>query len=75
MLLDVVHVIDDDINEIDQTFVLVAEIGPDVPDRFVCFQSQPEQINCGKRRSATQITIVDNDRKSYWGVSPKIMRY
>ena len=48
MLLDVVHVIDDDINEIDQTFVLVAEIGPDVPDRFVCFQSQPEQITVAK---------------------------
>jgi hypothetical protein len=61
VIVDVVRVIDDDINEIDQTFVVVAEIGPDVPDRFVCFQSQPEQINCGQRHSATQITIVDND--------------
>ena len=55
--------IDDDIDEIEQTFALVAEIGDDVPDRFACFQRQVGDTNCYGRTGATEIRIMDNDSK------------
>ena len=52
---------DDEINEFDQSFILLAEIGDDVPERFVCFQGQAVDIGCMGRAGATEIKIVDND--------------
>ena len=59
------EVIDDDINENEQSFAIVAELGPDVPDtpNFSCFQLQVGETECFGRRGATKITITDNDRK------------
>ena len=65
-------VIDDNINEVEQSFALVAEIGPDVPsDCFEdggltdcsCFQTPYGETQCFGRRGATEIRIADNDRK------------
>ena len=53
---------DDEIDEFDQSFILVAEIGDDVPDSFVCFQRQAiGDTGCLGRAGATEIRIVDND--------------
>ena len=58
----VTDIIDDEIDEFDQSFILVAEIGSDVPDSFVCFQRQAIGDNiCQGRAGATEIKIVDND--------------
>ena len=60
------QVIDDDIEEYEQSFAIVAELGPDVPDtpfNFSCFQLQAGETECFGRRGATQIRITDNDRK------------
>ena len=38
------NVIDDDINEVMQSFVLVAEIGADVPESLTCFQGALESF-------------------------------
>jgi hypothetical protein len=56
-------VVDDDINEIDQSFALVAELGPDVPDDFACFQIRDGDTECfgTGRLGATEIKIIDND--------------
>ena len=55
------EVIDDEIDEIEQSFALVAEIGEDVPEEFTCFQRQVGDSECFGRRGATEIKIVDND--------------
>ena len=52
---------DDDIDEFEQSFVLVAEIGDDVPDSFACFQRQVGETDCFNRTGATEIRIMDND--------------
>ena len=60
------QVIDDDIDEIEQSFAIVAEFGPDVtevPFNFSCFQLQAGETECFGRRGATEIRITDNDRK------------
>ena len=60
------EVIDDDINENEQSFAIVAELGPDVPDtpfNFSCFQFKVRGTECFGRSGATKITITDNDRK------------
>ena len=54
-------VIDDDVNEIEQSFALVAVLGDDVPDNFACFQRQVGDTECFGRTGATEIKIVDND--------------
>ena len=56
-------VVDDDINEIDQSFALVAELGPDVPDDLACFQILAGTEDClgTGRLGATEIRITDND--------------
>ena len=68
-------VVDDDLNEVEQSFALIAEIGDDVPSNcFVareglgrdcrCFQSPVITIVCLGRSGATEIRITDNDRKN-----------
>ena len=54
---------DDDIDEIEQSFALVAEIGDDVPDSFACFQGQVGDTECSGRTGVTEIRIMDNDGK------------
>ena len=54
------NVTDDDVNEIEQSFALVAEL-MDVPDNFACFQQQVGDTRCFGRTGATLIKIVDND--------------
>ncbi|CAI8036861.1 hypothetical protein GBAR_LOCUS20652, partial [Geodia barretti] len=51
---------DDDIDEDEQSFAIVAEIGPDVPDGISCFQLR-RSTECFGRRGATEIRIIDND--------------
>ena len=60
------NVVDDDIDEVEQSFAIVAELGPDVtevPFNFSCFQLQAGETECFGRRGATEIRITDNDRK------------
>ena len=60
------QVVDDDIGEVEQSFAIVAEFGPDVievPFNFSCFQLQAGETECFGRRGATEIRITDNDRK------------
>ena len=56
-------IIDDNIDEEQQSFVVVAEIGPDVPDGASCFQITEGATQCYGRKGATEIRIIDNDRK------------
>ena len=53
-------IIDDNINEDEQSFAVVAVIGDDVPLNFSCFQAMGQR-NCYERYSVTQIRIRDND--------------
>ena len=60
-------IIDDDIDEAVQSFVLVGEIGADVPESFTCFQREEGESGCNAnmeptaRIGATRIRIDDND--------------
>ena len=57
------NITDDDINENEQIFVIVAELGPDVTDTpfdFSCFRVG--EYGC-YRSGVTEIRITDNDRK------------
>lgn len=59
-------IIDDDINEIWQSFALLAEISPDVPDNISCFQTSSRhgrEGECYGRKGAVEVIINDNDRK------------
>ena len=67
-------VVDDDLNEVEQSFALIAEIGNDIPSNcFVvmeglgrdcsCFM-HPIAHQCLGRLGATEIRITDNDRKN-----------
>ena len=68
------NVVDDNINELEQSFALVAEIGDDVPSNcFVegvglsdcsCFQTPYGETQCFGRSGATEIRIADNDCKN-----------
>ena len=58
---NVFSVIDDDINEIEQSFAVIAEIGANVSDGISCFQTQIEDTICYGRSGATEIRIRDND--------------
>ena len=57
------NVVDDNIDEDEQSFAIVAEIGPDVPENISCFQTALGETECFGRRGAIQIRITDNDRK------------
>ena len=54
---------DDNIDENEQSFAIVAEIGRDVPENISCFQTAVRETDCFGRRGATEIKITDNDRK------------
>ena len=56
---------DDDIDEDEQSFAIVAEIGPDVPENISCFQIEVGETECHGRRGATEIRITDNDRELF----------
>ena len=55
------NIFDDNLDEDEQSFALVAEIGPDVPDGLSCFQIPNALTECRGRRGATKIRITDND--------------
>ena len=55
--------VDDDINEIEQSFALVAQLGDDIPENFTCFQRHVGDTDCFERTGATEIKIIDNNRK------------
>ena len=57
-----VTIIDDNIDEDEQSFAVVAEI-LDVPKNISSFQIQAEITECSGNRGATKIRIVDNDGK------------
>ena len=57
-----IRIIDDDVNEIEQRFVLVGELGPEVPDEFACFQVTFGEAECRGRVGTTGIRIRDNER-------------
>ena len=70
-------VVDDDLNEVEQSFALIAELGDDIPSNcFVvmegfgrdcrCFQIQDGETECSGdgQSGATEIRITDNDRKN-----------
>ena len=59
-------IVDDNIDEDEQSFVIVAEIGPDVPDNVSCFQLGVGRIECFGRQGATEIRIIDNNRKLFY---------
>ena len=50
-----------------QSFVLVGEIGADVPESFTCFQKEEDETGCNVNREptarfgATKISINDDD--------------
>ena len=58
-------IVDDDIDEDEQSFAIVAEIGPDVPENIGCFQTGLRDAECHGRRGATEIRITDNDRELF----------
>ena len=53
---------DDNIDEDEQSFAIVAEI-LDVSEDISCFQTAPRTIPCFGTRGATEIRITDNDRE------------
>ena len=56
---------DDNIDEDEDSFAIVAEIGPDVPDGVSCFQTAVGETECFGRRGAIEIKIKDDDRKLF----------
>ena len=54
-------IVDDNVNEVEQRFAVVAEIGADVPDNVSCFQIGLGFRGCYGRLGATEIIIADND--------------
>ena len=56
--------IDDEINEIDQSFALVGVLGDDVPNDLACFQREINDPLCFGRTGGTTIRIEDNDGKA-----------
>ena len=60
---EIIPTVDDDLDEDTQSFAVVAEIGQDVPEGISCFQTGIGESECHGRKGATEIRIVDNDRK------------
>ena len=60
-----IRISDDDINEIEQHFALVGELGPEIPDEFTCFRVTFGEAECRGRVGATGIRIRDNDRQCF----------
>ena len=57
-----VTIIDDNIDEDEQSFAVVFEI-LNAPENISCFQIQTEMAECSGNRGATKIRIIDNDGK------------
>ena len=53
---------DDNINEVEQFFVIIGEFRNDISDDSVCF-TRSEGSECLGRRGATRVRIRDDDRK------------
>ena len=60
-----IRIEDDNINEIEQRFALVGELGPEVPEEFACFRVTFGEAECRGRVGTTGIRIRDNDRKCF----------
>ena len=56
------NITDDDINEVQQSFAIIADI-IDVPEDISCFQYATGGYLCHGRHGATAIRIADNDRE------------
>ena len=59
----VIEIFDDNINEMNQSFVIVGEIGPDVSDDIACFQVSFGDELCRGRKGVTRVNILDDDRR------------
>ena len=60
---NLVEVLDDNIDEDWQSFVVLAQLRSDVPDGVSCFQITEGAAQCHGRQGATDIRIIDNDGK------------
>ena len=60
-----IRIYNDSINEVEQLFALVGELGPEVPEEFACFRVTFGEAECRGRVGTTGIRIRDNDRKCY----------
>ena len=62
----ILSITNDEVNEIEQSFALIAEIGSDVPDSFTCFQIADGDRDCvlDGRKGAARIRIVNDDGKT-----------
>ena len=67
------RVIDDNVNELEQSFALVAVLH-DVPERFACFR-RSRSDECHGRTGATEIEIVDNDGMLCKIISQNLQEY
>ena len=61
-IFQTIEIFEDNINEIEQRFVLVGELGPEVPENFTCFRVTFGEEECRGRKGTTGIRIRDNDR-------------
>ena len=59
-------VFDDNTDEDEKSFAVVAEIGQDVPENISCFLAGAGETECFGRHGVTEISIIDNDRKSLY---------
>ena len=57
------EIVDDKVNENEERFYLIAEVGPDVPKDVVCFLREAGDTTCHGQVGAAQIDIIDNDGK------------
>ena len=55
---------DDNIDEDDQSFAVVAEI-LDIPENTACFQTAIGVTNCHGQQGATELKIIDDDCKFF----------
>ena len=53
---------DDNINEVEQFYVVIGEFRNDISNKSVCF-TRSEGSECLGRRGATRVRIRDDDRK------------
>ena len=54
-------IVDDEVNEAEEGFALVAVIGDDVPENIACFEMHFSSFECTGRNGAAGIWISDND--------------
>ena len=60
-----IRIKNDEINEVEQLFALVGELGSEVPEEFACFRVTFGEAVCRGRVGTTGIRIRDNDRKYF----------